>query len=146
MPRIEYTTYQFTKPPLPTQQNYILLKNILEQNPDHSLNPKSSFKETFLVEILTCGSMLGIAIAGGVLGGLISLIDSIKWLQLIGYLILLVSGLLLIGTFLRIPSLLLSILAYSAFVGDKWIYYNTLKKDIVKSGSYEEFLKRRKNK
>ncbi len=146
MPRIEYTSYQFTRPALPSEHSYGLLKKILLQNPSHSLNPKSSIKEAFLPELNSFLRSMGIGILVFLLGVFISVWERIEIFKWISGLFFVVSGLILLGAFFWIFRLILSFASFMAFRLEKWSYYHSLKKDLIKTNTYEEFLRRRKNK
>jgi hypothetical protein len=127
---IQYTTYRFNKPALITKGDYEILKDILTENPDYNINPPSSFVETFKRELI----FLGI----GALGFLIASIDLAEWLNWVG-------GIPAIFAFFSLLSIGPSIFSYIGFLSDKSRYYNRLKKDIVNSHNYAEFLILRNN-
>jgi hypothetical protein len=130
MATIKYTTYRFNKPPLITNGEYEILKEILTQKPEYNIEPPSNFVETFKYEFI----LLGI---GGV-GFLIVLlkIDALFW----------VGGIPAILAFFSLFGLIPSIFSYLGFLSDKGNYYLDLKKDIIKSNNYTEFIKLRNNK
>jgi hypothetical protein len=142
MPRIEYTTYQFTRPALPSEHSYGLLKKILLQNPGHSLNPKSSIRETFRFEIIFYPTVVGV----GLIGTLLSEATSIEWIKTVGEIILGIAGIAGIIGFFHLLSFFLSFMSFLGFLLEKWSYYRSLKKDIIETSTYEDFVKRRKNK
>lgn len=130
MATIEYTKYQFNKPPLIANDDYEILKEILTENPDFNINPPSSFFETFKREL----SILGI----GAIGFLIASLDLVEWLNWVG-------GIPAFFAFFSLLSFVPSMSSYLGLLSDKSRYYKRLKKDVLKSSNYEEFLILRNN-
>jgi hypothetical protein len=124
MATIQYTTYRFNRPPLISSDDYETLKDILTERPEYSINPPSSFVETFKGEII----FLGI----GAVGFLIASLDLAEWLNWVG-------GIPAFFAFFSLFSFVPSMLSYVGFVTDKSSYYGKLKRDIINSKNYTEF-------
>jgi hypothetical protein len=140
MPRIEYKSYDFKKPPLLSEQNYVFLKDILLQNPHQSLNPKSSIREEFHYEIILYSSIIGSLSLGMILMNA----TIIEWIKIIGGIILVIGLFLgLYGT-LHFYGFYITVLSFLRFLVIKWNYYRVLKNDIIKTADYQEFLIKRK--
>lgn len=128
MARIQYTIYRFNIPQTITLNDYETLKEILVQMPKFNINPTSNFMETFKVELI----FLGI----GGLGLFIASLDIAEWLNWVG-------GIPAFLAFGSLFSFVPSMFSYIDFVSDKSNYYKILKKDIIKSNNYNEFLNMR---
>lgn len=124
MATIQYTTYRFNRPPLISSDDYETLKEILTERPEYSINPPSSFVETFKGELI----FLGI----GAVGFLIASLDLAEWLNWVG-------GIPAFFAFFSLFSFVPSMLSYVGFVSDKSSYYGKLKRDIINSKNYTEF-------
>jgi hypothetical protein len=124
MATIQYTTYRFNRPPLISSDDYETLKDILTERPEYSINPPSSFVETFKGELI----FLGI----GAVGFLIASLDLAEWLNWVG-------GIPAFFAFFSLFSFVPSMLSYVGFVTDKSSYYGKLKRDIINSKNYTEF-------
>ena len=124
MATIQYTTYRFNRPPLISSDDYETLKEILTERPEYSINPPSSFVETFKGELI----FLGI----GAVGFLIASLDLAEWLNWVG-------GIPALFAFFSLFSFVPSMLSYVGFVSDKSSYYGKLKRDIINSKNYTEF-------
>lgn len=124
MATIQYTTYRFNRPPLISSDDYETLKEILTERPEYSINPPSSFVETFKGELI----FLGI----GSVGFLIASLDLAEWLNWVG-------GIPAFFAFFSLFSFVPSMLSYVGFVSDKSSYYGKLKRDIINSKNYTEF-------
>jgi hypothetical protein len=124
MATIQYTTYRFNRPPLISSDDYETLKEILTERPEYSINPSSSFVETFKGELI----FLGI----GAVGFLIASLDLAEWLNWVG-------GIPAFFAFFSLFSFVPSMLSYVGFVSDKSSYYGKLKRDIINSKNYTEF-------
>jgi hypothetical protein len=124
MATIQYTKYRFNRPPLISSDDYETLKEILTERPEYSINPPSSFVETFKGELI----FLGI----GAVGFLIASLDLAEWLNWVG-------GIPAFFAFFSLFSFVPSMLSYVGFVSDKSSYYDKLKRDIINSKNYTEF-------
>jgi hypothetical protein len=124
MATIQYTTYRFNRPPLISSDDYETLKEILTERPEYSINPPSSFVETFKGELI----FLGI----GAVGFIIASLDLAEWLNWVG-------GIPAFFAFFSLFSFVPSMLSYVGFVSDKSSYYGKLKRDIINSKNYTEF-------
>jgi hypothetical protein len=123
MARVQYTTYRFNQPGELRREDYETLKEVLNSNPDHNINPPSSFFETFRGELIFLGASLI---------GLLILSFDVEILNWIGG----ITALLGIGVlFSFVPSAL----SYLGFLAQKSSYYSRLRKDILKSSDYSEF-------
>ena len=129
MATIQYTTYRFIIPQILVEKDYEIMKEVLTINPNHSITPPSSFFETFKGEII----FLGI----GALGGIISSLNGPEWLEWVG-------GIPAILAIFSLFSFVPSMFSYLGFLSDKSSYYQKLKRDIIKSNSYNEFINIRK--
>lgn len=130
MATVEYTKYSFNHPPTLVKADYEILKELLTENPSYKLNPPSNFFETFKVEL--------IFLSVGSVGFLIAYLDIAEWLNWVGG----------IPAFLAITSLfsfIPSLFSYSGFATAKSGYYFYLKRDIIESDNYNEFLILRNN-
>ena len=125
MATIQYTKYSFNKPPDLTERDYKTLKELLNDNSKLNINPKSSFIETFKVELIVFGI--------GIICGFIAFLDIAEWINWIFG----IPAFLAVGGF--IFSILPSIITYIDFVFDKSRYYYKLKRDIIKSKTYIDF-------
>jgi hypothetical protein len=124
MATIQYTTYRFNRPPLISSDDYETLKDILTERPEYSINPPSSFVETFKGELIFIGI--------GAVGFLIASLDLAEWLNWVG-------GIPAFFAFFSLFSFVPSMLSYVGFVTDKSSYYGKLKRDIINSKNYTEF-------
>ena len=123
MARIQYTTYRFNRPNELRREDFEILKEVLSTNPEHSINPSSSFVETFKTELM----FLGAAFVG-----LLILSFDIEILNWIG-------GIAAFLGFGMLLSFIPSALSYLGFLSEKSTYYSRLKKDILKSSDYLDF-------
>ncbi|BDB53060.1 hypothetical protein [Flavobacterium ammonificans] len=128
MATVQYTTYNFNTPPLISDSDFKILKDILTENPNYSINPSSSFIETFKVELI----FLGI----GLIGFYIASLDLADWLNWVG-------GIPAFLAFGSLFSFVPSMFSYLGYISDKSNYYRKLKKKIIKSENYNEFLNMR---
>jgi hypothetical protein len=115
--------YKFNKPPIISEKEFLVFKEIFRENPKYNINPKSGFLKEFAVQKW---GLLVIAIFG-----LLSLI----WEEFE-----LVFG---IGVFIAIIGLFQgggeSMLNYLSYIGEKNKYYKDLKNAIIDSENYTEF-------
>jgi hypothetical protein len=126
MATIQYTSYNFSIPSALTEMDYKTLKELLNENPKLNINPTSSFTETFKSDLI----ILGI----GVVSGFIAYCEITEWIDLI-------FGILaFIVCFFMFFSFIPSFMSYIDFVFDKSSYYSKLKKDIIKSQTYIDFI------
>jgi hypothetical protein len=123
--KFEYISFRFIKPQILSYSDYEIIKIRLTFNPHFKLSPTNDFFEDFKVHLI----FLGV----GVIGGLILFLDIADWLELVGV-ILVISAIFSLFSF--VPSLL----SYLGFVSDQAFYYSSLKKDILKSKDYTEFI------
>lgn len=126
MATIQYTSYNFNIPSALAEMDYKTLKELLNANPKLNINPTSSFIETFKGELI----MLGI----GIVCGYIASFDIAEWINWVFGIPAIIVG----SGF--IFSILPSIITYIDFVFDKSRYYSKLKKDIIKSKTYIDFI------
>ncbi len=126
MATIQYTCYRFNPPSLLKENDFNTLKDLLHYNSRLNINPNSSFIETFKVELI----MFGI----GIICGFIASFDIAEWINWIFG----IPAFLVAGTF--VFSFIPSFFSYLGFVSDKSNYYSRLKKDIIKSNTYSDFI------
>lgn len=116
--------YKFNKPAIISEKEFFVFKEIFSENPNYNITPKSGFWQEFAMQKW---GLLVITIFG-----LLSLI----WEDLE-----IVFGM---GVFIAIMGLFQgggeSMLNYMSYIGEKNKYYRNLKKAIVDSENYEEFL------
>jgi hypothetical protein len=126
MAKIQYTSYDFNSPPDLKENKYVAIKKLLNENFKLNINPKSSFIETFKAEL--------IALVAGIICGFIAYLEFAEWISLIfGILAFVIS-------FSFIFSIIPSFLSYCGFLSDQSSYYSKLRKDIVKSSTYKDFI------
>ena len=125
MATIQYVTYRFNRPPLISRDDYETLKEILTERPDYNIKPPSSFVETFKGELI----LLGI----GAVGLLIASLDLAEWLNLVG-------GIPSFIAFFLLFSFVPTMLSYLGFISNKSSYYSKLKRNVIKSKYYAEFI------
>lgn len=126
MATIQYTSYRFKKPSDLEEIDYKTLKELLNDDSKLNINPTSNFIETFKVELI----MFGI----GIVCGYIASLDITEWINLIFGLPAFIVGSAFLFNFLP------SFFSYLGFVSDKSSYYSILKKDIIRSDSYIDFI------
>ncbi|MCF8330287.1 MAG: hypothetical protein K9I37_08095 [Crocinitomicaceae bacterium] len=123
MARVQYTTYRFNRPSELRKEDYEILKEVLGNNPNHSINPPSSFIETFRGELIFLGAALL---------GLLILSFDVEILNWIG-------GIAAFLGFGVLFSFVPSALSYLGFLSEKASFYSRLRKDILRSSDYSEF-------
>ncbi|TRW98003.1 hypothetical protein [Flavobacterium gawalongense] len=126
MAKIQYTSYIFNKPPDLSEKEYKIMKELFNDNPKLNINPVSSFNKTFKVEII----FLGI----GIICGLIASFDIANWLNLVFGIPSFIIGITFVFSF--IPSFF----SYLGFLSDKSNYYSNLKKDIIKTSTFTDYI------
>ncbi len=124
MATIQFTKYRFDIPKLISSDDYETLMEILTERPEYKLNPPSSFVEAFKGELIFFGI--------GLVGLLIVSLNLAEWSYWVG---VIPAFLAFFSLFSFIPSMF----SYLGFISDKSIYYDILKRDIIKSNSYKEF-------
>jgi hypothetical protein len=126
MARVTYSTtrYSFNKPQIITEKEFLVYKEIFNEDPNYNISPKSGFWQEF--ELL---KWLLIIIT---IGGLLALI----WDELA-----FIPG---IAIFLLIMFLVTgggeTMLNYSSYMGAKDEYYSKLRKTVIMSKNYDDFL------
>lgn len=126
MTKIQYISYDFTKPPELEEVNYKTLKELLNDNRKLNITPTSSFIKAFKAELIILGIGTGC--------GYIATYDIPNWINWVFGLTAFVVG----STFLF--SFAPSFITYIDFFFDKSRYYSKLKKDIIKSNTYIDFI------
>ena len=126
MANFYYRTFVFKRPALISLGQYESLKMILLSNPAHKIKPPGNdFFVSFKSELA--------GILAGLLGGIILEFNFNEFLNVIGGILAFLSlGFLL--------SFIISFFSYLHFMWDKFKYYKQLKKDIIKTNSYDEFI------
>lgn len=126
MATIYYTKYSFAEPEdLMSKEEFISMKTLLTNNPDYSLNYPDKFPVEKKNE-LTIGLF-------GLFGLYISSLDIptlVSWLV----------GIPSFVCFIYLLSAILSFLTYSDYKSDKKKYFKKLKKNIIKSKDYNDFI------
>lgn len=128
MATVQYTTYNFNTPPIISDNDFQILKDILTQNPNYDINPSSSFVETFKAELIFIGI--------GLIGCYLASLDLAEWLNWVG-------GIPAFLAFGSLFSFIPSMFSYLGYVSDKSNYYRKLKQKIINSENYNEFLNMR---
>jgi hypothetical protein len=131
MATIEYRTFHFKKPETLNQKDFETLKKILSEKPFFNINPMNSFWNNFKGDFFVLGVSL--------LGLIIAFLEISEWLSIICAFIMLMG---VFHLFRFIPSLI----SYIGFIVEKASYYKKLKKDIIVSKNYIEFLNYRSKK
>ena len=126
MAKIQYTSYSFNSPPDLHENKYDALKKLLKENAKLNINPKSNFIETFKIEL--------ILLIAGIICGFIAYLEFAEWISLTFGIPAFVIG------FSFIFNIIPSFLSYCGFLSDQSSYYSRLKKDIVKSSTYKDFI------
>ena len=126
MATFEYTKFSFNRPQRLEEKDYKCLKLFLMENPNHSLNPKTSFFQTFKIEII----FIGVAIVSATM----EYVKAPEWIQWI----LILPAIIGIFSALR---LFLSSFSYVGFVMNKYLYYKRLKNDVLRSKDYNDFIR-----
>jgi hypothetical protein len=126
MATIQYTSYRFNPPSPLKEDDFNTLKELLNDNSRLNINPNSSFIETFKVELIIFGI--------GIICGFIASFDIAEWINLIFGIPAFFIGISFLLSFLP------SFFSYLGFVSDKSSYYSKLKKDIIKSNTYIDFI------
>ena len=129
MATIQYKTYQFNYPSTLIESDYLILKEVLTNDPKFNINPKSNFIETFKSEL--------IFLLIGLLGGILASLEIAEWLNWVG-------GIPALFAFGSLFSFVPSLFSYLGYLEDKYNYYKKLKKDIIKASDYEDFIIYRK--
>lgn len=119
------TKYSFIRPPQISEESFYNIKQMLKNNPNYDITPKSSFWDEF--EGL---KWLLIALILGFPFGLI-------W-EPIFFIIIFIAIFTLISIFTS--GVIQSLWSYQTFLNDKNRYYENLKNTISTSNSYSEFL------
>ncbi|MFT5251137.1 MAG: hypothetical protein ACI87N_000108 [Flavobacteriales bacterium] len=132
MAKIQYTSYDFNIPSELEESDYKTIKELLNDNGQLKITPYSSFIETFKRELI----MLGI----GVLCGYIASFDIAEWINWVFGIPAIMAGYIFLFSFAP------SFITYIDFMFDKRRYYSKLKKNILKSNSYIDFINIREKK
>lgn len=131
MATVQYTKYHFNRPPRLIQKDYEILKEILTENENFNLNPPSYFIGTFKGELI----FLGI----GIFAGVIAAAEIAEWLTVVASILGVMVGYAFFTSFLP------SFSSFFDFLSAKASFYRKLKRDIIKSTNYNEFLTLRNN-
>lgn len=124
--KIQYTKFEFKRPIILSESEYNTLKTLLSQNSKYKLNLKSNFIVAFKFYLY----FLGVA----AIGILITFLDIAEWLNFIAAIPLFIAFYLFLFSFLP------SIVSYFEFLEDKSYYYSKLKKVIINSRDYSDYL------
>lgn len=134
MTTVEIRTYKFIPPPILSERDYNDIKNALNREPELNIEPSARFKDEFKVGyqflkwgviIIIVATILNFIFYGG--KG-----DTIFIPFMAGPAILIFTALILHGRTLN---------SFSNFQDVKSLYYTKLKKDIIESNSYLEFIR-----
>lgn len=127
--RIQYTKTKFLRPKTISKPDYLSIKNLLTTNPNASID---SNPEKFTDEF---GGRLKVIAICAVLTVIGLLLDSMEpnALLYICFMGMLVGSIFLVMLFLEAPS-------FATYLKNKINYFDLLRKAVIKSNSYEEFL------
>ena len=129
MATIQYTTYRFNRPSMLIQSDYETLKELLSESPNYNLNPPNNFIDAFRGEL--------IFLTVGAVSLLLLSLDIAEWLNWVG-------GISFFIAFFSLFSFVPSLFSYLGFLSAKARYYSSLRRDIVKSKDYNDFVNFRK--
>jgi hypothetical protein len=129
MARIEYTKTKFNRPRIPSEGEYIKLKELYFNNPNFKLFEEN---ETFTEHFSQKFKLMGIGIVVALVCFSIGETGSI--ILLFGLIAIPVTAFSFISLILEGPT-------YASFLKDKENYEYNLRKSVLKSTSYENFAK-----
>ena len=139
MATIQWTSYNFNKPPLPNESEYILIKESLKTNSSYNPYSAESFFSKFQM------GLLGYIIGGPLAALLYTFGENLSYwdfilIEYLGYLLMFASGfycfILFGGLFNAIPTSI----SYIKYLINHKIYYNNLLKNIRISSDYDHFI------